>query len=218
MATLQNILQDIASYVNQDPALPTGTDLTSWAKLVDQAQREWAATIQWRVLRNPNYALSLTISGASIGLPANFQTLMGPVVDYKTNPPTKYFEIEPDWRFDKTSTDYYVYTHTDPYLGSYLIINPVPASGASLVADIHFTPSSLVTLTDVVTCPEPQFLTLRAISKILSARSDPRFPQVKADSDDLLGHLMDDETAKPQSFDNRTPDRFTKNAFRIGTS
>ena len=216
--TLSDVLQDVAAYINQDPTLPSGTDLTSWARLANQSQKEWAQVLQWRILRKPNYALTFTVSGASIGLPSNFQMMQGPVVDYVTNPPTKYYEIDADWRFDKVTTDKYIYTHIDNQLGPYLMINPVPASTASLVADIHFAPTSLATLTDVVTCPEPQFIVLRTISKILSARSDPRFPQVKADSDEALSQMIDEETAKPQSYDIRTPDRFTKNGFRVGQS
>lgn len=217
MATLQTVLQNIASYINQDPTLQTGTDLTSQVNLVNQSQNEWADTYQWSILRKP-YSPSYAVSAVSIGLPSTFKKMMSPLADYQTIPPTIYSEVDPSERMYKLTTDKYCYLTGDDGTGHALIVNPPLPSGASLQLDLQVQPTALATLSDVVTCPSVQFLTLRTISKILSARSDPRFPQIKADSDDIMASMIEEEMAGSKGKTNRTPDQFSRVGFRIGLS
>lgn len=216
MATLRNVLDNIASYINQDPTLVTGTDLTSQINLVNQSQLEWANTYHWKLLRQTYFVPTVGVSATSIGLPSYFQKTMSALADYNTSPPTTYQQLyNPAERFYHNSTDKYFYVMGDDGTGHYMVTNNILAN-ASLQIDIQVQPTALATITDVVTCPSYQFLALRAISKILSARSDPRFPQIKSDSDDIMASLIEEDVASSGGVINGTPDRFSKAGFRIG--
>ncbi len=216
---VSSVLTDVASYINQDPTAPTGTDLTMWINLVNQAQNEWADVYQWKQLRN-TINLTVNLSQVSFGLPANFKKMMSPVYDYSVGPnqPTQYYEIPPQQRFQAATTDKYVYILGNAITGYSLNLNPAAASGASLVFDIQTTVSSLATGNDTVTCPSQQYLSLRTMAKILSARSDPRFPQVYSESQNLLSSMMEEEASLSGGTDNTVPNQYHLNNFRIGES
>lgn len=217
MANLQQLLQDTAAYVNQDPTLVTGTDLTAWANLVNQAQNEWGDTYQWRQLRYTTVPTTV-YSQASIGLASTFKKLMSPVYDFSTgiSSPTKYEQIRPEDRFNKDSTDKYVYLMGNDSQGKYLVINPPLASGVSLSFDWQSTPSSMATLQDVAVCPSREYLVKRTIQYILSARSDSRFPQIKSEADELLSNMIEEEAAISGGQQNTTPDYYKSRNFRLG--
>lgn len=213
--TLRNVLDDIASFVNQDPALVTDTDLTSQVNLVNQSQNEWAEAYEWKQLRIP-VAFPVFYSASSIALSDNFKKLQSPVYDKSQSPFLGYEEIEPRDRFDKEPTDRYVTIQGDQSVGYSLQINPPLASGASLVADIQITPSAAATLQDIMVCPSRAFLVSRTIAKILSARSDSRFPTFKSESDDLLGNMIEVEATRGRSYRSTPEDYYTRRNFRIG--
>lgn len=216
MATLQSILQDVASFINQDPTLPTGTDLTSWTNFVNQSQREWGLIYQWRQLRQV-FRPSLYASQTSIALPSNFSKTMSPLMDLSQGSPIAYFELgSPDERYYHDSGDKYIYILGNDAAGYSLNINPPLASGASCSLDIVVNPSSLATYNDTLTCPSNEFIVRRTSALILQARSDPRFPAVKADADDLMAQMIEEEEAPTRGEQNTTPDYFSKNGLRIG--
>jgi hypothetical protein len=218
MATLEDVLIGVASYINQDPALPTGTDLSMWINFANQSQNEWADSYIWRRQLTVEYKPSIEASQVSIGMPSNFDRLLSPVYHYDGDPPSEIYEIHPSEKYKKLSTDEYVYKVGNKTAGVALIINPPLASGASISMQYLSSPSAMATYASTLTCPSSQFIILRSISKILSSRSDPRFTIVKADSDLLLGHMMDDEAAPPGGQDNQTPVSFEKKGFRVGES
>lgn len=214
--TLEDVLQDVAAYINQDPTTPTGTDLTMWTRLVNQSQNEWADSFNYRRILGRPYEVPVTASMTSIGLPVTFKKLLSPVFDKTLSSNNEYLEIMPIDKNYKTSTDKYVVKYGDSGSGQYLLINPALGSGASITFDYLATPSAMATLNATVTCPSRQFLVLRTISKILSARSDPRFPQVQIDSEDLLLAMQDNEAAATGGQDNQTPSRMRRTGYRIG--
>lgn len=216
--TVSDILRSVASYINQDPALPTGTDLTMWIDLINQSQNEWKDSYIWRKTLTRTYPVTVNLSQTSVGLPTNFERLLSPVFDYSggLSNPYRYFEVKPSDRFLKTETEKYVYKMGDPAGGQYLIINPALASGASICFDYLASPSCLATLNDTVTCHSEQFIVLRTVSKILSSRSDPRFPIVFETSNTLLGHMMDDEAASSGGVDNEMRTTMERKGFRPG--
>lgn len=213
--TLRQVLDDVASFINQDPTLATGTDLTSQVNLINQSQNEWAEADQWKALRLP-LSLSVGASAVSLGLPSNFKKMMSPIFDMSVSYPTEYKEIEPSERFALTSSDKYFYIRGNDVTGKSVQINPGLASGASLVAEMQVYPSSMATLVDVATCPSKQFLVSRTIAKILGARSDPRFPTYKAESDSLLENMMEEDAAYSGAQVNKIPSAW--GSFRIGDS
>jgi hypothetical protein len=218
MATLNDVLTSVAAYINQDPTIPTGSELTMWVDLVNQSQEEWADVIQWRQLRVPTSFPSTYPGQTSIGLPVNFKKLMTPVYDQgkSVSNPDIYDEINPDERYRKLSTDKYVCVVGNDVTGYGLIINPGLPSLASLSCDIQVNPSSLATLNHVATCPDKQFLVARTLAKILSARSDTRFPSMYQESNDHMGHMIDDENARYYGTHAQTPTYGQTVGFRIG--
>jgi len=215
MSTLRTVLDQVASFINQDPSLVTGTDLTSQVNFINLSQKEWADTYEWDQLRL-SYSIPVTYSGTSVALPSNFKKLMSPVYDKSLTSSNKYEKISSSGRFTKSSSDKYIVRGGNDATGYYLLINPPMASGASLVVDYQSHPSSAATVQDVMVCPSDAFLTARTISKVLAARSDERFPTFKAESDDILSNLIEDEAAFSGAQNNRTPDYFTKNNFIVG--
>lgn len=215
MATLQNVLQSIAAYINQDPTLSTGTDLTMQVNLVNQAIQEWGVTYQWKQLKQ-SIAPSFTVSAVSVALPQNFSKTRSPLFDVAQSPAVRYFEIDPSERYQHVSTDKYMYILGNDVTGYNMMVNPPLASGASLNIDIQVNPSSVATLQDIIPCPSSQFIVTRTLAKILSARSDPRFPSMDQQSDNLLQNLIEEEMAASGGELNRTSDQYSRMSFRVG--
>lgn len=214
-ATLQTILEDIGAYLDQDTTLPTGTELTVRVNLVNQAVREWGNSYQWKQLQK-NSVLTFALSGTSVGFPANFKKLMSPVYDITQTVDNEYVEIDPDDRFDKNSTDKYLYTGGNDSSGKYLVINPAMVSGASLIYTYQSFPSSLGTLADTAEIPDSSFLVKRTIAQILSSRSDQRFPLINSEADNSLSNMIEEEATFSGGQNNRTPDWTRKTNFRLG--
>ena len=214
--TLNDLLQSIASYVNQDPTQPTGTDESMWINLLNQSQQEWANELVWRKTLNRQYQVPITDGMVSVGVPATFQSLNSPVYDVSQNPPIQYFEIYPEDRWTKDPTEKYCWRAGDEVTGISLQFNPALASGASIAIDYIATPSSMATYTDVLTCPSSQFVVTRTLAKILGARSDPRYTAVMSESIHLLETLEQNEVAITGGQENNTPNFYSRRHFRVG--
>ncbi len=221
MTTLANILQEIGAIVDQDTtsANSSGTDQTVRVSLINQSLREWGNAYQWNQLRFNSYYPSIALSMTSMALPTNFKKLMSRPFRGDLVTDNDYEEIRPEDRFQKLTLDVnnrFCYVGGDESVGKYLVINPPLPSGASLTFDYQMFPSSMATLQDVCVCPQPGYLTKRVISKIFESRADPRFPTFKAEADDSLATMMEEEGALSGAFTNRTPYQFDKYNFRLG--
>lgn len=187
-----SILQAVGAYVDQTTDLPTDDELTSRISYIEESQKEWAGAYDWDVLRRTS-PISYVASGVSFGLDATFKKLKSPIEDVKNS--YIYQEINPEERFGKGTSDKYIYIMGNSIDGKYLTLNPAMESGVSLMYDWLSFPTSLVTLQDETACPNPEFLIKRTIAFVLESRSDPRFPQVKADSQLLLNRMIVDQDA-----------------------
>lgn len=213
--TLQGILNDIGAYVDQDTTLPSGVELTTRVNLVNQALQEWAETYQWKQLRVTN-TISFAFSGTSTALPTTFKKLMSVPTDVSQVSNNTYQQVNPQDRFSMASTSKYSYIIGDDARGFSLNLFPPMASGASIAYDYQSFPSSLATLTDISVCPQPNYLVKRTIAYVLEARSDTRFPQVKADADVILQKMIEEENAPSAAQENRIEDWARRTNFRIG--
>ena len=63
----------------------------------------------------------------------------------------------------------------------------------------------MATLQDLCVVPNSGFITKRVISKIFESRADPRFPTFKAEADQSLSNMMEEESALSGGFSNNTP-------------
>lgn len=214
--TLSQILQDVGAYVDQDTSTPTGTELTVRVNLVDQALREWSDAYDWSQLRFTG-TLSITLSGTSAALPTNFRKLLSPVYDMSQaiSREREYIEVDPSEQYQRQRTDKIIWVGGDDvrgrYIGSFGFV-----SLFSGVFDYQALPSSMATLADTCVCPNPNFLTKRTIGLILEARSDARFPQMKADADQELRKMIEFEDTPSGGENNRIPDWPRSTGFVIG--
>lgn len=215
MATVTSILQSVGAKVDQDTALPSGTELTVRVNYVQQSQQDWADAYPWDILRK-THTVTVLLSMTSIGLPSNFERLLTPPYDASLTAGNRYNQINVSDRFNKIATDKYSIVHGDSAEGKYLTINPGLPSGASLVFDYLSTPSSLATTSDTTICPSDRFLIERTTYYVLEARSDQRFPIVEARSNSLLEQLIEDENTPTGGENNRVPDWQRSTGFRIG--
>ncbi len=191
--TVSQLLGAVGAYVDQSTDLPTDDELTSRISYLDQSQKEWAGAYDWDILHRTS-VIPFALSGVSVGLDPMFKKLESPVTDVSIlNQPFQYIEINPADRFKKGPTDKYVYILGDVVTGKYLTLNPAMTSNVSLQYDWLAFPTSLATLTDISSCPNPEFLVKRTIAFVLESRSDSRFPQVKADTQVLLNRMIADQ-------------------------
>lgn len=217
--TLEDILQSVGAFLDEDATTPSGDDLTTRVKYVDMALSEWGNTYQWRQLRISATA-TFAFSGTSFALPTNFKKLMSPVVDVTEAIDNEYIEIRPDQRFSRASAsnlgDRYSYVIGDDAIGRALVISPAIASGASLNYDFQSFPSSMATLSDISVCPHPEFITKRTIALLLEVRSDPRFPQLKIDADTLLSRMVEEEQSASLGENNTTREWAKEADYSVG--
>lgn len=202
------MLQAVGAYVDQSIDLPTDDELTSRISYLDQAQEEWAESYDWDVLK---VATTVGASGASCALPSNFKKMKSPLYDTTNN--NTYEEIPASERYLKNSADKYVCVLGNAVTGKYLVINPT--SVVTLSFDYLSFPTSLASLQDQTTCPNPKFIEERTIAYVLESRSDPRFPQVKADAQRTLNNMMTDQDAGSGGQSNTIPS-FTEGVYVIG--
>lgn len=217
--SLNDVLNDVAAIIDQDTTLATGTDLTVRIQLINQTQFEWGNAAQWAQLRINRFAPSIALSMTSLALPGNFKKLMSRPFNMALTSGNDYEEIRADEAYNRFIQDVnnrYCFVGGNQVSGLYINFNPALPSGASLLFDYQSFPSSLVTLSDTVTCPSRAFMYKRTIAKIYESRADPRFPTFNSEADDSLEHMLEEEASPSGGFQNRTRTQDEKQNFRIG--
>jgi len=181
--TVQDVVQDVAGFINQDRTLPTSTELEAFVGYINNAQEKWEEAYDWDLLKNTSY---IADNGGSLN--AYFDKVLTHVYDQKTNPQTEYPVIKPEERYNKLETDKYAYVMGNPVAGYTLSVNA--ASLASLHFDWKARATALATLTQITTCPSKEYLATKAAAIILKSRSDTRFPAMEADAQMILSGLI----------------------------
>jgi hypothetical protein len=219
--SLNNILQAVGADVDQDTTIPTGTELTTRINLVNRAIQEWSMTYNWSASKK-TFSFAGAQSQVSAALPADFKEFASPIFDLAQglNDPNsqagKYPEIKAEQRFTKLTTDKYVIVRGDDSTGKYIEISPALLSSASMSMEYYSRATSLVTLADISPVPNYEYIPRRTSGFILQSRQDARFPQTKADADRMLATMIEEEVAAPGSQQNRVPDVYRENNFKLG--
>lgn len=225
--TVGVIMQNISATVNQDPTQPTdgSADFLLWLQFINRAQIEWAETYDWEVLRTKYYP-SLGISPASmasIGLPADFRKLSGPVVNYSTGVAggESWPQIKPeDQLLYSPNGDKFFTVNGDPSNGYYLLWSPgTLTSGATVEIPYYSMPTSLVSATQYPVMPDSEFLVNRTVAYVLEARSDPRYQDQERKARERLLQMVENQNLdkfNPYTgpIPVTTPER--RNHFRFG--
>lgn len=211
MKTLQQILQDASAYLDLDPTLPTGTELSARINYANQAVMEAASTQRFKCFTTLYMPSTSTL--ASISLPSNFKELEQAPAEYISNSTWRgYNEIRPEERYGKESSDRYCYILGNSASGHTLVMNNMTAN-ATLSIQYQRYPSGFATLTDVCELPDPEYVKLKLIAYVLQARSDDRFPIVDANANNRLKNMIGRESRSPTGGVNQVPRDTT---FRIG--
>lgn len=216
--TLQQLLEDVGAYVDQSLTLPTGDELTSRVNYLNRALEEWGNAYQWKQLRFTDTITTVDVGNPSLALPSTFKKFMSPLVDESkpVGESREWYEVRAEDRFRKDAADKFVYVLGDPVRGFSAHINPSQASGVAFSYDFQAYPSSMATLADVCVAPSPEFVATRAIGYVLEARSDARFPQVKADADTMLQRMIEEEATPSGGENNRVDDWMREEKFILG--
>ena len=221
--TVQQIMRQIASTVNQEATAPTegSAEWSLWLDYINRAYQEWAESSDWEALRKRFFPGVTGVSLASVSLPGDYRKLAAP--------PKVWGETETGVDFPESLIEQDgIYSTADKYInvvgnqvdGYTMVFHPgTLASGASIQVDYFSTPTSLASNNEIPITQDPQYLVDRTIGYIFEARSDPRF-QIEENKarERLLTMIENMNAAKYNSYANpnqlMTPER--KVGFRLG--
>ncbi len=222
--TIESIMKQIASTVNQEADAPTegGAEWSLWLEYINRALFEWANANDWEVLRKTFYPTVVGTSTATVAMPLDFKKIAKePLVFGTESNGEAYAEVLPEQEnLYNRATDKYVTVVGNLSDGFSVVFNPgTLASGASVAVQYFSMPTSLASNAQVPPITDSQFLIDRAIAYIFEARSDPRFQQEETKARErLLAMVEGADMAKYNSYANpnfvTTPER--KQGFRIG--
>jgi len=217
--TLNDIIVKVSSIVSQEIDVVSDSDeYALWRAYVNMAQNEWGEVSEWSTLYTEYNANTTTTSQATIELPSNFRKLAGYPKVSGSQSTNEYQEIDPVRKGQYGVSDKYCYRFTQSGK-DYLVIHPTDtfASGASIFVPYWRSLASLVSPTDVVECPNADYLVQRTVALVWESREDARFQQAKAEAEKILARMIEYDVAKGAGYDNtvQTPEN-AHYSFRIG--
>ena len=220
--SVNEIQSRIAAVIDQDEdtsAIATD-DYSLRLKYLNMAQSEWAETYDWDVLYTEfNSLVSTSAGNASIALPINFRKLASfPEIVYDGTNTAKFPAVDPLDDTQYGSTDKRVWILGNPQDSYTLrVFGTTLASGASVRVPYFRSVGSLASPVDIASVPNPDFLVKWTVAKVWESREDPRFPQAKAEAEQLLSNMIEFENVKNPVYNDRvkTQDE-TRYGFRWG--
>jgi len=214
--TLEDILKDISTYVDQADDTPTGEDLAVRTRLVNRRLRNYGEVYDWQELRTTYNFLTSQASQATLSLPTNFKKLASPLYYYSSATPKVYTEVEPSEAIEN-ATDEVFYIMGNEAVGFNIIVPNSFPSGASLVMQVQSYPSSIASLNDYININTPEYLTTGVIADVLESRADERFPIAQSKADQILANALEKEhTRRSESGTNTIDNYYARINFRIG--
>lgn len=224
MDSLNDIIVKISAIVSQTTDVTnTSDEYGLWRSYINMAQKEWAETYDWPSLYKEynglTTALGTSAQAATITLPADFRKLAGfPKITHSAATSDEYGQIDPEQKTRMASDAYYCFLLKDGG-SNYLVVSPgTLSSGASVYVPYWRSPASLCSPTDIIDCPNPDYLVSRVIALIWESREDARFPQAKVEADKILARLLESEMAQGYAYDQRITTPEERRSFRIGIS
>ena len=224
----------ISSIVNQDSSVPSegSPDDSLWKAFINRAQTEYAESNDWEILKKVNYqtvSIGTGYSMASIGLPADYRKLAGPVTNYGTGIAggTAWAEILPERQLEYSDVDKIFWVQGDPTNGFSLQWNVVNwtspgGSGATIQINYYSVPTALTSQSQYPVIQDTEFLSQRTIAYVFESRSDPRYQAEEAKAREKLLQLIENSNlAKYSSYVSPQPVRSgqeSRQKFRFGKS
>ena len=217
--TLEEILQRIGSYVDQDATTPTDTDLDIRKKFINYAYEDWALAYDWDELKTTYTATATQASTASLSLPTDFIKSQSPLYESTTDltQPRVYTQIRPNDFNNYNSSDEIFYVEGNRESGFVARIPKGLTSGATIQLKYQKLPTSLASLGQIPVLSNPNYLVQRGISFVLESRGDTRFPTAKADAEKILASMLEHQNVlNSGGGENRVRDYYSKRGYRIG--
>jgi len=223
--TVQTIMEQVASTVNQESSMPSagGSEYNLWLTFINRAVQEWSESHDWEELKKYFYPGVTGVSQASISMPLDYKKLAAPVrvqVSGDSEGGTAFPDILENQKGMYLETDDYVYEVGDNSSGYHIVFHPgTLASGASIEIQYFSMPTSLASPAQVPLVNDSQFLVDRTVAYIFEARSDPRFQVMESKARDRLMLMVENSNlSKYNSYDNPAPviSTLRKQGFRVG--
>ena len=226
--SVDDIQSRVAAVVdqNEDTDDIQTSDYSLRLKYINRRERMWSEIGKWQSLYKEYNCLASTSTGnCSVALPDDFRMIASsPKITYDGTNTNVFPEIrgQEEARFSKAS-DKYVKVLGNKHSGFTLVVNPATtsrqmASGASINVPYFSVPTSHASPSNVVICPNPDYLVQGTIADIWEAREDARFQGAKVEANLILQNMMEFEnTPSEAAYDDRvrTVDQARSN-FRWG--
>lgn len=218
--TLYDIQTQIAYEADSNASIsPSDSDWGERLVPINRALNDWAETYDWSQLKKIHNGLISTATGnASYVLPSDFRRADGyPQITWDGRNTESFTIVDPSTNYQYNSNDLYVNLLGNDYSGYVMYINsPGLVSGASVQLTYWARPTSLTTQTQTTECPDPSYITQKALYYIYKQREDGRFPEAKAEADRILARMLEAENSAGIGFANKRVNSSPLSTFRIG--
>lgn len=196
--TLDEIQSRIAAYADQDESVSniSATDYSLRRKYINMALNEWQEAYDWQALFTEyNVLISTATGNASVALPSDFRKLASfPLITWDGVTTQAFPDTRPQTASQYASTDKRVSILGNPQDNYTLRIYGVTlSSGASVKVPYYMSAQSLASPANIAEIPNPDYLVKRSLAYLLEAREDARFPEMKQESERILGTMIDYE-------------------------
>lgn len=187
--TLEEILIESSSYLDQTTEIPTGDDYDVRVNFANRAINDWQTAYRFDELKKKYVFVASTL--ATIPMPNDFSVIRQDPQECKENGSWINHHLI-DSKFAYTDAPiYHCYLQGNAREGFSLYFNNL-AVGATISIDYYRSATSLTTLTDVPEMSDPTFITDSIIASVLEARGDDRFPIVRARAQTKLNGMVGD--------------------------
>lgn len=220
MKSLTDIQVDIAFEIDGNATISaTSTDWATRLPPINRALIDWAESYEWRSLKKiHNGVVSTSTGNASYALPTDFKKMMGyPAITWDGATTEQFPIVEPERNYTKSANDNYTNVLGNQNSGHVMYIHSQTlASGASVQFPYYAHPASLSTTSQISECPDPSYITQRALYYIYKAREDGRFPEAKVESNVILARMIENENSLGVGYEDRQVPIPPLTNFRVG--
>lgn len=218
--TLYDIQKAIAYEADGNASIsPSSQDWGERLVPINRALNDWAETYDWSQLKKVHNGLISTASAnASYVLPSDFRRGDGfALITWDGRNTDKFPIVDASNNYIYTQNNLFVNLLGNDSSGYVMYINsPNLVSGASVQLTYWASPASLVTQTQKTECPDPSYISQKALYYIYKQREDGRFPEAKAEADRILARMIESENTLGVGFVDRRVNSSQLATFRIG--
>lgn len=217
MVTVDEIQGKVAAVVDQDQdtANISTDDYALRLRFINNRERQWAEVARWPSLYKDYFTNTSTATGnATVSLPSDFRVEAGFPRAYVDGTEYEFAVIEPQKAGQYSTTDKYV----KKYKSNFVFNVAGFASGSTIAIPYFSTPSSHASPSNVIACPNPEYIASGVIADVWEAGEDARFQIKKSEADDILQNMLEFEmTPSEGNADDRVkPVEITRHNYRWG--